>query len=347
MYALFKAMDSVLPRWYVLSSKSGIKALEDQFNALSAARVEQGREPVEYFLPTCVVQSSYCGKPVVKRKKLISNYVFVKDTIKNILDMKQQVSSLWILPHPDNTPDVKRYMTISDHDMEVFKAVAHAYANELPCYPIDAIDLEDGDRVQIIGGPFDGLTGRLRCSQGRNGGKVLMSVGDLFLISTPDISPQYIRILEFGKGNRHPYRQFEAHLARAVQALRHLRGLDGTQELTTGDIAAMTIFTGRFEQLQAATVNIASQHATLMLMSYTVLQDKAKTTAWRQRCDRLLPVIKSDTQRAWQLAFMFASTGDPELRSQAQALTSTWTITPSDRKRTLIASALSSFSMIS
>jgi transcription antitermination factor NusG len=334
--------EALSPQWYVLSSKSGIKSLEEQFSVLSTSRVERGGMPVEYFLPTCIEQSSRSGRAVIRRKKLIGSYIFIRDCLTNIMEMTHCVDSLWLLPHPDHD-NGKRYMTISDHEMYVFKAVANAYANELPCYPIEAVDLEEGDLVQIVGGEFDGMKGRLRCSQGRNGGKVMMAVGNLFLISTPDIKPQYIRILQFGKGNRHPYRQFEAHVPRALQALRHQWGKDTSDGLTTEDLASMTVFTGRFEALEPATVNIASQHAALMLLSYAALQDKDKTERWLLRCRAILPTVKSITQRAWQLAFMFAATGIASFREEAEALVSSWTIAPNDRKRTLIATTLNEF----
>lgn len=330
-------------QWYVLSSKSGIKSLEEQFSVLSASRVERGGVPVEYFLPTCVVQTNRSGKAVIRRKKLIGSYIFIRDCLTNIMEMTRSVDSLWLLPHPNRDNDGKRYMTVSDNEMEIFKAIANAYANELPCYPIEAVDLEEGDRVQIIGGEFDGMKGTLKCSQGRNGGKVMMAVGNLFLISTPDIRPQYIRILQFGKRNRHPYRQFEAHVPRALQALRHQYGIDALNGLTTEGLASMTVFTGRFEALEPATVNIASQHAALMLLSYAALQDKEKTERWLLRCKAILPRVKSNTQRAWQLAFMFAATGDATFREGASAIVSSWTIAPNDRKRTLIATTLNEF----
>lgn len=330
-------------QWYVLSAKDSIRSLERQFDAVTALRQRRGDTPVEYFLPTCVERSSLFGSPAVRRKKLIGNYVFVRDTYSNILEIKTVMESLWLLPHPDRIQSEHRYMTISDGDMAIFMSIAHAYANELPCYPLDSVDLEEGDKVEIVGGDFDGMCGTLQCSQGRNGGKVLMAIGNLFLVATPDIGPQYIRILQFGKGNRHPYRKFESHLPRAIQALRHARELGGGRGLTTGDIASMTIFTGRFEALQPATVNIASQHATLMLMSYAALGDHKHIARWNNRCREILPRVKSDTQRAWQLAFMFAATGEDTLRSQAQSIVDTWTITPHDRKRHLIAMILQDF----
>lgn len=340
--------DSELKKWYILSAKDGIKSLEMQFGALSAMRQRLGEAPVEYFLPTCIEQSSSFGVPAMRRRKLMGSYVFVRDTYSRIIEIKSAIPSLWLLPHPDRNQDDHRFMTMSDHDMEVFKAIARAYANELPCYPINMVDLEEGDKVEIVGGEFDGMRGTLQCSQGRNGGKVLMAVGDLFLVATPSISPQYIRILQFGKGNRHPYRKFEAHLPRALQALSHLSA-HGSQDdtasgLTTEDVAAMSVFVGRFGELKPATVNIASQHATLMLMSYVALQDQEQAERWLLRCSALLTSIKSDTQRAWQLALMYVATGDNDLRNRAQAIVDTWTIAPNDRKRSLIASALNMFS---
>jgi len=108
----------------------------------------------------------------------------------------------------------------------------------------------------------------------------------------------------------------------------------------------MSVFTGRFDALKPATVNMASQHASLMLMSYAALGEGEKVELWQERCEGLLPQIKSDTQRAWQLAFMFAATGDPALRCQAESITSTWTLNAGDRKRALIIDTLESFSQL-
>ena len=330
-------------QWYILSIKDGILDIERQFEQLSAARVRRGEKPVEYFMPTCFTMSNLFGRARMSRRKLIGNYIFVHDSYKNILEAKRVMESLWLLPHPDHREGRRQFMTISDHDMALFKAIAKAYSNELPCLPIGAVDLEEGDKVEIVGGEFDGMCGTLQCSQGRMGGKVLMTIGNLFIAVTPDIRPQFIRILQFGKGNRHPYRLFEAHLPRVLKALNHLQAGENvgvTNGLTTDDVAAMTVFTGRFESLQPSTVNIASQHATLMLMSYAALQDTAKTIEWLSRCRNILPKIKSDTQRAWQLAFMYAATGNEALHRQATAIVDTWTIAPNDRKRHLIATTL-------
>ena len=245
-------MEADSRKWYVLSASDGLRSLERQFERLSAARTLRGEAPVEYFMPTCLKMSTQFGQSRMSRRKLIGNYIFVHDTYKNILEAKQFVQSMWLLPHPDHNEGQREFMTLSDREMEIFKAIARAHANQLPCYPIGMVDLEEGDTVEIVGGEFDGMRGTLQCSQGRSGGKVLIAIGNLFLVASPDIEPQCIRILQFGKGNRHPYRKFEAHLPRAVLALTHLYGLgEGDQRgLTDEDLASMAVFVGRFEDLQ-------------------------------------------------------------------------------------------------
>lgn len=335
-------MEPSVKQWYVLNAVGSIKRLEREIASFSALREQHGGGPVEYFLPTCIEQSTMFGKSVISRKKLLGNYLFVRESHQGIRAVTAAVEALRMLPHPDEGPDGNRWMTISDRDLSLFRTIAAAHANKLPCYPIDMVDLEDGDQVEIVGGEFDGVSGTLQCRQGCNGGRVLMSVGNLFLVSTPDIQPQYIRILRFGKGNRHPYRKFEAHLSRAMLALRHLLN-PASVGLTTQDVASMSVFAGRFEALEPATVNIASQHATLMLMSYVSLQDKEKAERWLRRCRNLLASIKSDTQRAWQLAFMYASTGDVAWYSRANDIASAWTVAANDHKRALIISALTEY----
>ena len=78
-------------------------------------------------------------------------------------------------------------------------------------------------------------------------------------------------------------------------------------------------------------------------MSYVALQDKEKIDKWLARCGAILPKVKSDTQRAWQLTFMYIATGNIELHCQASTIVGTWTVAPNDRKRHLILATLDNF----
>ncbi len=337
-------MESQGKQWYILKFSGSIKRLKQELESLSSLRMNCGKEPLEYFFPICVNMAQLFGKSS-KHKYLLGNFMFTYGSYIDILEATQIVGCIHLLPHPVSIEGEGRWITISDSDMTVLKAIASVYANKLPCIPMNMVALEDGDKVEIAGGHFNGAKGTLQCHQGRNGGNVLIAIGDLFIVSTPTIQPQYIRILQFGRGNRHPYRQFEAHLTRAIHALEHLFA-PSALGLTIEDVNLMSVFTDRYAALRPATVNTASQHATLMLMSYTALQDKVSVNRWLERCRMLLPQVKSLTQRAWQLTFMFASTGDATLYHEVQSIISSWVVTPNNRKRSLIVSTISSFSRL-
>ena len=67
-------------QWYVLSARDGINDLEKQFEQLSGARMRRGDDPVEYFMPICVEMSTLFGQARMRRRKLLGNYIFMRET---------------------------------------------------------------------------------------------------------------------------------------------------------------------------------------------------------------------------------------------------------------------------
>lgn len=49
-----------------------------------------------------------------------------------------------------------RYLSVTDQSMEAFKTVARYYANQIPCFSTEEIDLEEGDYVEVVQGAFRG-----------------------------------------------------------------------------------------------------------------------------------------------------------------------------------------------
>lgn len=276
------------------------------------------------------------GKEVMATRKMLYTYIFVRDTEAGVRELKHFIPQLHMLSHPGgDLQGRRRYMTVSDREMDMFRIIADAFSGQLPCYRFDEVDLEEGDLVQVVGGVFDGVEGRLRCTRGREGGQVLLALGNLLLVSTGDIAPQFIRILEFGKGNRHPYRQFETHLPRAVAALAK-RLTDGT--LPVEDLPQQLVFTGRFALLKPRTLIVESSHAGLMLMSYTALNDRDEARRWLDTCRDILPRLTAPLQIGLHLAMMYAATGDRQLAARLAALTAAWLPVGSGelKKRTVI-----------
>lgn len=328
--------------WYVLTLAESLQAVRRVFRSVNDIRTQRGEPLVEYFLPVCQMKTVRSGRQIVVEQKMLFTYLFVRDTLAGIRQLREHIPGLRLLRHPDDrSGDNWRYMTVTNREMAMFRTIADAFAGNLPCYRIDDVNLEDGDRVQVVGGQFDGVEGILRCAPGRAGGQVLLIVGNLLIVSTGNIAPQYIRILEFGSGNRHPYRQFEAHLPRTVRALcRRLAG----EAPDEADLAAMQVFTARFALLRPATVNLASSHAGLMLMSYAALDNRPRRDRWLAECEALLPQVTADQQRGLHLAMMHAATRRHDLATQLHRLIDAWQpIAPNQQKKLTIARMLTQF----
>lgn len=329
------------PAWHVLTLAQSIAAIRQQFQALTSSRAQQGLPPVDYFLPTCYMRVNRFGRQVLAQRKMLFTYLFVRDTAAGLRDIRTRIPGLRMLTVHDSHTGQRRYMTITDRDMESFRTIANAHSGELPCYRVGDIDLQAGDRVQVIGGPFSGVEGTLRTAPGRDGGQVVLAIGDLFIVSTGDIQSQYIRILQFGHGNRHPYKQFEAHQPRALAALAaHLRH----QPLAVDDLTAMQVFVQRYQLLQPDTPNLAATHAALMLITTTALQLAPQREHWLAQCRSLLPGITAPQQRAMLQAMLYAATGDPQLAQTLQATIASWQpIKPAEAKKRTIATILAQF----
>ena len=339
--AQIRLMTATAKSWYVLLLSQGIAKIRKEFSALSVQRACNGESAIEYFLPTCFMRVNQFGTMKTVTRKMLFSYIFIRDTEAGIRSLKRAIPQMRLLKKPGAMPGDSSLMTITDRDMTMFRKIADAYSGQLPCYRIGDVQLEEGDLVRVVGGMFDGVEGRLVSAKSRNGGQVMLPVSNLFLISTGDIASQYIQILEFGKGNRHPYQLFDAHLPLAVEAL--------TSRLTRGSLnekerAAMLAFTGRMEHLQPATPIIESSHAGLMLMSHTALGNDAEATRWLTRCQEILPTLTAELQTAMHLAMMYAATGASDLASRLRAIISAWPpLTASQTKKRTIATLLTTF----
>ena len=81
----------------------------------------------------------------------MGNYVFIRDSYSNVLEIKESMGTLWLLPHPDRDPVEHRYMTISDAEMSNFMIAAKAYANEASFRAITFIDERLADISKELG----------------------------------------------------------------------------------------------------------------------------------------------------------------------------------------------------
>lgn len=192
-------------------------------------------------------------------KPLVCNYVFLRGNKEQIYSFSRQYPQY--SPIYNSAEDRTFPVIIPDGEMDNFIRLANAYQNNLPCYAPGEIDLIKGDRVKIIGGPFEGIIGILKSQRGTDGGRVIVNVANLLAAHTLEIAPKYIQVLQFAPGTKRLYDVLDAFLPRLEKAVGEMK-ICG--ELSQQSVASMNYFVSRFSELEVKEVKMRAKHALLL-----------------------------------------------------------------------------------
>ena len=140
--------DATTPAWYVATGRATEKRQGTGNNTL-AETVEKynhgNNTRIRLFAPTIVVLSGENTCPRRTQRPLMGNYVFLRCTLAELKDFRNHYPQLNpVIDHASSQPG--RYLTVADHDMERFQALATMLCHRVPCYSPGEIDLEKGDR---------------------------------------------------------------------------------------------------------------------------------------------------------------------------------------------------------
>ncbi|MBQ6749460.1 MAG: UpxY family transcription antiterminator [Bacteroidaceae bacterium] len=303
--------------WYVLKSPSLALSVRDDLK----------KAGLKFFLPTRTVLVPMGGKTVRVEKPLAFNLVFVSTDIETLHTFKSQ--------HPDRRlhiayqrplsyqqGDYVPPLVVPDREMEMFINAVGTYRDaEIPYMKPSEVDLEKGDIVRIVAGPFNGIEGVLLSQQGKEGGRVLVNVSNVIAVPTLHIEPEYLQVLQFAKKGKHFYKLVDSYVPRLRKAMEEVgkSGRDGTNGMngsnglhgmngasgknggngTSGRsvkaavLDPVRVFTTRFCNLQADTLNAEAKVQALLLASYRLLGEEEKAMTAQAKLDELLPRVKS------------------------------------------------------
>lgn len=172
-------------RWFVMRAYKREREAEQRL-------AEKG---LEYFIPKCYAIRIYHG---VKQKKLvpaIPGLVFVRAGHTDITDFKKTHNFLQFVVWKKATGPA--YLVVDDREMANFMKAAAQHDEALTYYRPDEIDLENGTRVRILGGRFDGVEGIfVRCGKGRGSSKRVVVRIEGLLALTIETTPDLLEVIE-------------------------------------------------------------------------------------------------------------------------------------------------------
>ena len=216
-----------------------------------------------------------------------------------------------------------RYViTIPERQMDMFiKAVTNRNTRTVPFMKPTEIDLEKGDKVKIIGGPYDGVEGILESQKGKDGGTVYVHILNFIATRTTEIRPEFIQILEFAKSGKHMYKKFDSFMTRGHRCvLSYAHG----EKISARDNSYLNVFIRRFAELKTPTVNMTAKLHLFLFIAYTCLDRKTEADVHEKFLQDYMEKISSESMRLKCLLYLYGCTGSKVYKKQMQSMIKGW-----------------------
>ena len=282
---------------------------------------------LRYFLPSyTAVENRKKGVQVRVERALMFNMMFIHSSLDECV--KFVVNNNQLAPEDQKNEfcydqaTFRYVITIPERQMEIFiKAVTNRNTRTIPFMKPTEIDLEKGDKVRIVGGPYDGVEGILESQKGKDGGTVYVHILNFLATRTTEIRPEFIQILEFAKSGKHMYKKFDSFMTRGHRCVvSHAKG----EKITPRDSSYLNVFIHRFSELKTPTVNMTAKLHLFLFIAYTCLDRKIDADVHEKFLQDYLEKITSESMRIKCLLYLYGCTGSKVYRKQIQSLTKLW-----------------------
>lgn len=331
--------------WYLL-----------RFGQISLKRMKELLEVsnLESFLPSyTVVENRKKGVQIRVERALMYNMLFIRSSLHECVDFVVNNPGVSFVVKPsEEHPSVSlnllvsheqkrefqydqatfRYViTIPDREMDMFiKAVTNRNTRTVPFMKPTEIDLEKGDKVRIVGGPYNGIEGILESQKGKDGGTVYVHIQNFLATRTTEIRPEFIQIIEFAKSGKHMYKKFDSFMTRGHRCvISHIKG----EKISARDHSYLSVFIHRFSDLQTPTVNMTAKLHLFMFIAFTCLDRKTDADVHEKFLQDYLEKITSDSMRIKCLLYLYGCTGSKIYRKQIVSMTKQWKSNKLDSKK--------------
>lgn len=309
---------------------------------------------LENFLPSyTVVENRKKGMQVRVERALMYNMMFIHSSLNECVQFVVNTPGVNFMVKPsEEHPSVSlnqlapeeqkqefcydkatfRYViTIPEKQMDMFiKAVSNRNVNSVPFMKPTEIDLEKGDKVRIVGGPYDGIEGILESQQGKDGGTVYVHILNFIATRTTEIRPEFIQIIEFAKSGKHMYKKFDSFMTRGHRCvISHIKG----EKIAPRDNSYLNVFVRRFCDLQTPTVNMTAKLHLFLFIAFTCLERRMEAEVHEKFLQDYMEKITSESMRLKCLLYLYGCTGSKVYRKQIQSLTKQWRKNKLDSKK--------------
>ena len=165
-------------------------AIRVTFNREMKVKDDLDLRGIESFVPMKYVMSTRRGRRVKKLVPSIHNLIFfhIEPSLMKEYKANTRLPIRYIM-----NPATKKPVVVPEKEMNNFIAVAGTYEEQLEYITPKPGQFTRGDRVRILGGPFEGAEGVLQRVKGDS--RVVVSVKGLVAVATTSIHPSLLEKL--------------------------------------------------------------------------------------------------------------------------------------------------------
>ena len=292
------------PLWFVLNHIPRPGELSAEREVVRYNTWQQA--DLRLFAPTYVVREEKAGDIKFRTANLTFHYVFVRGTFDHVKRLCAESNGFSFLL--DRSSD-NRYAVIDDEHMAAFQNIARAYRNCLPYFPLDDIDLEDGDLVEVIRGDFPGLIGRYMPKPGARSGNILLQVYNKVGTIAFDVKATDVRVLEFARNSKRANDQIDAFVPHLFDALRH-HDEHPDEPLPEPLVARLSVFSGRMEVARLGNRKLDARLQILLYGAFTLIGDTSAAASALEKYHKLQSSVTNDWTRALITLILSLTTRD-------------------------------------
>lgn len=315
------------PQWFVLNH------IRTDFQHVAKKEVErfnawQGSS-LELFAPTYVAREEKEGEIRMRTVKLTFHYVFLRGTFKEVKKFCGQDNGFSFLIDRSSED---RYATVADRDMANFKNIARAYKNCLPYFPLDQIDLEEGDLVEVVNGDFPGLVGTYMPRAKSNSGNIILNVYNNVGTIAFNVRATDVRVLEFSRKSTRANDQIDAVVPHLFKALRYY---SEDRELPVALAAKLSVFCSRMEVVRLSNRKLNARLQAILYAANLILGNVEGAAQAKASYAKVAETVTNEWTAAMIRLIFAVTSGD--LQALARGAQAIGALTPSSRLQKLLA----------
>lgn len=169
-------------------------AIRVTFNREMKVKDDLDLRGIESFVPMKYVMGTRRGRRVKKLVPSIHNLIFfhIEPSLMKEYKATTKLPIRYIM-----NPATKKPVVVPEQEMKNFIAVAGTYEEQLEYITPKPGQFTRGDRVRVLGGPFEGAEGVLQRVKGDS--RVIVSIKGLVAVATTLIHPSLLEKLPKGK----------------------------------------------------------------------------------------------------------------------------------------------------